>query len=149
MKTTIALALMFAAIANARPLSFAWNAPDPATPPPNGYEIITRAGVEVWTVAGETSTLTFSGEFPDGEFQVAVKAFRIVLNEAGQNMGRVYSERSGFLTVPIKPPAPSWPRLQFKVLLRSTDDLQLWKPVGEFVIDDPNPKQEFFQLTFP
>lgn len=99
MKTFFVL-LALCVSAHARELTFEW---DKVSAPVDGYVIYVKQGDGNWVNTAEPATNTFTGLFPDGEFSIAVTAFRKI----GGSTDRLQSERSEALAIPQIVPTPS------------------------------------------
>lgn len=93
MKTLIAI-LALCAAAHAREISFAWDKP---VTPVDGHIIFTKQPDGNWVNVGEVKVgEEYAGAFPDGDFEIAISAFRWIKGSTD----RLQSERSLPLTIP-------------------------------------------------
>lgn len=99
------------ATAHARELTFEWDKP---ASPVDGYVIYVKQGDGNWVNTAEPTTNTFTGLFPDGEFAIAVTAFRKI----GGSIDRLQSERSEALAIPQIVPTPSGLRVVITIQIK-------------------------------
>lgn len=103
MKTIFAFLALFS-VSQARELTFEWDKP---ASPVDGYVIYVKQGDGNWVNTAEPASNTFTGLFPDGDFSIAVSAFRKI----GGSTDRLQSERSDALAIPQIVPTPSGLRI--------------------------------------
>src|SRR5688572_5375969 len=100
----VLLLLALAGLSHGRILTFTWELPDS---PVDGHIVyFKRAGSEQWVEVGATEGITFSGDFPDGHFEVGVTAYR------GIQAGDWIESEMAVLAIPERPEPPKGLRVR-------------------------------------